>query len=321
MDQNRSSTGSRSKFASLLIPAIIAFLSAVLLASVVYAHGGPLLLSQSDGIVRYISEVGLVPVEVAKGYDPDMGPDGVSIVYVTEDGVTGGPLSSSIWIKNTRTGSVRSLIRVDGRVTGPKWSPRGEMVAFMMFGEEDLWTLHVVGSDGSGLLRVAPPHGSRESFSPGSLVWHPFNESLIVHDLDVLRMYALDGSEEEKIPLERFTGELGLITSTDRFIPHPLHEGVWAFTMSVPGSPEFEKKFGEPNQALFIIDLDTGTRKRLTPDDMLATDIDWSRRGRVIYFSGYRDSMMNENNPFRIYSLDVQTLEITEICYGEQPSQ
>ena len=94
-----------------------------------------------------------------------------------------------------------------------------------------------------------------------------------------------------------------------------------AFTMSVPGTPLFEKTFNEPNQALFLIDLKSNEKKRLTPEDMLATDIHWSKSGDLIYFSGYRDANMSEPYPFRVYSVNPQSGVITEICSGEQPSQ
>jgi len=295
---------------------------AVIFASSAYAQGGPILLSRRDGVVYLIPDKGLSPIEIAQGLDPDMGPDGKSFVFVTEDTAPGGDESWTIWIKNIRNDSVCSVVRTAGRVMLPSWSPDGSYIAFMMFDKEFSWGLHVVKPDGSGFRRIAgdSPWGSGPSLS-GAPVWWPDGKSVLIHDIQVLYRFGLDGSEIERTPLERFTGEKDVSTSTDRFIPHPTREGFMAFTMSVPGTPLFEKTFNEPNQALFVIDLKTNEKKRLTPEDMLATDIHWSKNGDLIYFSGYRDADMNEAYPFRIYSVAPGTGVIQEICKGEQPSQ
>lgn len=295
---------------------------AVLSAGIAYAHEGPLLFSQRDGVVYFIPGKGLSPMEIAMGLDPDMGPDGKSFVYVTGDTAPGGEESWTIWIKNISTHSVRSVLRAGSRVMLPSWSPDGTYIAFMMFEKGSFWGIHVVKPDGSGFRSIAgdSPPSSGSSLS-GAPVWWPDGKSLLSHDIQVLYRFALDGGEMERTPLERFTGERGVSTSTDRFIPHPTRDNLMAFTMSVPGTPLFEKTFNEPNQALFVINLKTNEKKRLTPEDMLATDIHWSKSGDLIYFSGYRDANINETYPFRVYSVDVETGKISEICSGEQPSQ
>ena len=192
----------------------------------------------------------------------------------------------------------------------------------MMFDKESLWGLHVVKPDGSGFRRIAgeSPGGAGPSLS-GAPAWWPDGKSVLTHDIQILYRFGLDGSVIERTPLERFTGKKDVSTSTDRFLPHPKRDDIMAFTMSVPGTPLFEKTFNEPNQALFIIDLKTNEKKRLTPEDMLATDIHWSKSGDLIFFSGYRDADINGSYPFRVYSVDPGTGVIKEICSGEQPSQ
>lgn len=295
---------------------------AVLSAGSAYAQGGPLLFSRRDGVIYFIPDKGLSPMKIARGLDPDMGPDGNSFVFVTEDTAPGGDESWTIWIKNIRTDSVRSVVKTGGRVMLPSWSPDGSYIAFMMFDKEFFWGIHVVKPDGSGFRRIAgdSPRGSGPSLS-GAPAWQPDGKSVLTHDIQVLYRFGLNGVEIECTPLERFTGEKGVSTSTDRFIPHPSREGFMAFTMLVPGTPLFEKTFNEPNQALFVINLKTNAKKRLTPEDMLATDIHWSKNGDLIYFSGYRDADISDSYPFRIYSVDPETGVIQEICSGEQPSQ
>ncbi len=295
---------------------------AVLSGGAAYADGAPILFSQRDGGVYLIPDKGLSPMKIARGLDPDMGPDGRSLVYIKENVAQNGDESWTICIKNIRTDSVRSVLTTGDRIMLPSWSPDGSHIAFMMFDKEFFWGIHVVKADGSGFCRIAgdSPQGSGPSLS-GAPAWWPDGKSVLTHDIQVLYRFALDGSEMERTPLERFTGKKDVSTSTDRFLPHPTRVDLMAFTMSVPGTPLFEKTFNEPNQALFVIDLKTNVKKRLTPEDMLATDIHWSKSGDLIFFSGYRDANISESYPFRIYSVDVETGEISEICSGEQPSQ
>ncbi len=291
------------------------------MAASLSAWDGPMVFSRRDGVIYMIAEEGLSAVDVALGLDPDIGPDGRSIAYVTEEVSSDGTESSFIWIKNLENKSVQSVLKGGGRIRLPEWSPDGRHIAFLMFDSEYFWSIHVVRPDGTGFRRVAGSKpGGEGPVLCGSVNWCPDGKSLIAQDGLFVYRFGLDGSLMEKTPVEEFTGDRYATTSTDRFLPHPERKGLWAFTMSVPGTPLFEKTFNEPNQALFLIDMVSGEKKRLTPEDMLAMNINWSPDGKYIFFSGYRDANMNESYPFRIYSLDVETGEITEVSPGEQPS-
>ncbi|HXI24206.1 MAG TPA: hypothetical protein VNG71_10130 [Pyrinomonadaceae bacterium] len=49
--------------------------------------------------------------------------------------------------------------------------------------------------------------------------------------------------------------------------------------------------------------MKTKARTRLTASDVLALDPVWSRDGRYIYFSGYRDREGRAAYPFKIYRI------------------
>jgi len=61
------------------------------------------------------------------------------------------------------------------------------------------------------------------------------------------------------------------------------------------------------------------TRNRLTPVDLLAIDPVWSRDGKFIYFSGYRDREGRVAYPFKIYRIGRDGSGLVQIVSGENP--
>jgi len=269
----------------------------------------PLAFTTRDGNINLIASEGAAPEQIARGRYPDIAPDGKRMVYVSED-------DKSLVVMDLASGNKTTLAGSETRIMAPSWSPSGDRVAFFRFDENYRKELLIVDTAGGTPRKT--PLGNMDPVACAG--WTPDGSSLMLHD--IFHLYLVSPSEgvEAEAPLEAVTGAKDMSTSTDRFLPHPVNADPIAFTVSVPGTKEFEEMFNEYNQALFLYDTVTKERKRLTPEDMLATDIRWTRDGSAIYFSGYRTSEMSEQYPFRIYRLDMGTGEITEVCAGEEPA-
>ncbi|MEA3507944.1 MAG: hypothetical protein U9R40_03370 [Synergistota bacterium] len=269
----------------------------------------PLAFTTRDGNINLIASEGTAPEQIARGRYPDISPDGKRMVYVSDD-------DASLMVMDLASGSRTTLARSEPRIMAPSWSPSGDRVAFFRFDENYRKELLIVEATGGTPHKI--PLGNMDPVACAA--WTPDGSSLMLQDIFHLYLVSPADGVEAEAPLEAVTGERDMSTSTDRFLPHPLNADPIAFTMSVPGTKEFEEMFNEYNQALFLYDTVTKERKRLTPEDMLATDIRWTRDGSAIYFSGYRTSDMKEQYPFKIYRLDMATGEITEVCAGEEPA-
>jgi len=92
---------------------------------------------------------------------PSPSPDDAEVVYLSDSGGHG-----NLWVARTDGSAVRQLTFDDDpgvSVGVPKWSPAGDMIAFVMTRGEDigLWTVH---PDGSG-LRLLVPDGAAPCWS------------------------------------------------------------------------------------------------------------------------------------------------------------
>jgi Tol biopolymer transport system component len=231
--------------------------------------------------------------------------------------VRGGPDQGGgkdLLVLDLATGQSLTLVSASqDRLDSPAWSPQGHLLAFT----SGLKQINIIKPDGSGRQTIfAVPGGS---FEPP--VWTSGGKSLVVTDLNFLFQIDLTGKQLNKTPLTSFTGKPDAVSSVDRFLPNPIELQLWAFTMAVPGTPKFDNTFHEPLNALFLFDVRTQKRTRLTPPDMLAMSPCWSRDGRVLSFSGYREPHYQDKSPFRIYRINKDGTGLTELVKGENPSQ
>jgi Tol biopolymer transport system component len=209
------------------------------------------------------------------------------------------------------------LLKANAWINHPRWSPSGDVIAFVLSpsGRSELHSIRPDGSEHRKII-AAEEQGIDSIFNPA---WASDGRSIYFQDMTNLIEVTVGGRVRSKTPVGAITGEGEAVTSSDAFVPSPANTKLLAFTRSVPGTPLFERTFGEPNTALFIYDLQTRTRKRITPVEMLALDPIWSRDGRFIYFSGYRDREGRAASPFKIYRIAPDGTGLTQIAAGETP--
>jgi len=197
-------------------------------------------------------------------------------------------------------------------------SPSGKPLALAVDGPLVAWV--ALGEDGSGILQLVTPEYNPQYRHQGMLfapAWHPDGQSLVVHDMQNLIRVDLDGKVLATTPLVTFTGNSEAITSSDVYRYCPTDSGLLVFTRAVPSSPaQLVAHNGEPNTAVFLYDFRTRRATRLTGENILGMNPQWTADGTKIRFTGYPDTDM-AGNPFRVYEMQRDGSGLRELVRGE----
>ena len=116
-------------------------------------------------------------------------------------------------------------------------------------------------------------HGKDGVYQPA---WLPDGRGLITHDLDNVYWVALDGKVTRTMSVHELAPEAGG-SSADRYVVCPTDANRLVYSVEE----------GEDASALWLYDLATKKRTRLTPTGVFAMDPNWSRDGRFVYFRGF----------------------------------
>lgn len=269
--------------------------------------------------VYYLAPNSVTPHKLAKGNFPALSHDGKQAAYVTPiDATNAEPESVSIRVVDIASGKNSGIFAAKAWASHLTWSPKGDWLALTLAYLNGKRELEVISADGSTQRKIigGGEQGASDIFSS---VWAPDGKSIFFQDMENLFQVGLNGRVIAKTPLGVIVGEKESITSSDTFVPSPVDQNLLAYTRSVPGTKLFEREFGEPNTALFIYNLQTKTRKRVTALDLLALDPVWSRDGRYIYFSGYHDREGKAAYPFKIFRINPDGSGLVQIAAGENP--
>jgi Tol biopolymer transport system component len=270
--------------------------------------GGVYLLADGGGAERL----------VLRGSEPARSPDGASIVYLAPRRYDrDDSKNATISIFHFKTGSSEAILRPGEIVSQPCWDRKGNRIAFVIEEEGGRRQVHVMGAAGGGRRRVVA-EGEQGVAGIFGLEWGPGEDEVSFHDMRHWYRVSLEG-KVTAVALETITGRSDRMSSRDRVTVNPARAEVVAYTMAMPGTALFERTFHEPNTALFSYDAKRGVRRRLTAPDQLARDPVWSRDGRRIYFSGFRDRDGRDAARFRVYRIDSDGGEPLELVRGEAP--
>jgi dipeptidyl aminopeptidase/acylaminoacyl peptidase len=199
---------------------------------------------------------GLTPYDLVYGLrgasDPQISPDGSKVVYVrsvaTPDRLKP---ETQLWIRDQGEERARQLTTTGRQHGSPRWSPDGTEIAFASHrdGKHGIYTIRVAG--GEAVLRANHPT------SPGELAWSPDGGRIAFvasHDPD-----SPDGppTDPEAAPPVRVVNRIDYKQENRGFL-NDVRNSVW------------------------VLDLGTGDRRRLTDDrtDHLAPA--WSPDGAMI---------------------------------------
>jgi TolB protein len=269
--------------------------------------------------VYYLAANSSVPRKLAKGNYPALSPDRQRVAYcLPQNSDVSAPAAATVMLFDLATGKSTTVLRANAWIAHLRWSPNGESITLTLALSSGKRELDTVAPDGTHRQKLITggEQGTDDIFSPA---WAPDGQSIYFQDMSNLVQVSTSGEVVAKTPLGPITEEKEAVTSADSFVPSPAEANVLAYTRSVPGTPFFEKTFGEPNTALFLYDLRTKSRKRLTSPEVLAMDPVWSRDGRFIYFTGYRDREGRASYPFKIYRIGRDGTGLIQITSGEMP--
>lgn len=275
------------------------------------------LVFSREGWIYFLPASAKTPQKVAKGEFPSFSRSKKQIVYVPSqppepDG------EAVLMLYDLTTKKSRELYRVKGFVNTLQYAPEGDLVLFILRTPEGKTNLEVFNTLGEESFTINQSNKEiNDVFSP---VWSADGNTIYFHDMTNLFHVSFDGQILQRTPLKTITGSVETITSSDWFIPSPIDENVLVFTQLVPGTALFEKTFGEPNTALFVFNLQENKKTRLSKENMFAADPVWSPDGNRLYFSGYYDRNGLENYPFRVFQIELNSRNLTEISKGESPS-
>jgi Tol biopolymer transport system component len=257
---------------------------AALILQLAFVHAnGKVALERAPGVTPYVL--------FATGREPSRTPDGKRVFYWTNDGIVAADVD----------GGARVLWRA-GNLRSPRVSPDGTQ---LVWGEmvDGRWAVMR-----SPIARVEPKlvfAGRDGVFQPS---WLPDGSGIVTHDLDHAYFVALDGKVTRTLEARALAGDDGGISSADRFVVCPTQPSLVLFSV----------EDGEDASALFTWDLATSKRTRLTPKGLFATDPNWSRDGRAIYFRGFRKG----KRPIRdgILRIAADGSGLTRVAPGSEPS-
>ncbi len=253
------------------------------------------------------------PVKITKGRSPSLNADRSKIAFSRETKPNGELYELVVWDIKAKSAKV---LTKQNMINDVKWSPTSQTIAFTSF-SGSTHHLNTIQSDGSGLKRIgASGQNGVDSFY--SLRWAGDGQSIMFHDMN--NVFRLDGSGSViwKASVKSILND-NQISSSDSFAPCPNNPNLIAYTKFVKPTKLWQKYIDEPNTALFLYDLNSKTRTRITKENVFAVSPTWSRNGQTIYFCGYLDKNAREPYPFRVYSIGKGGSGLQELAKGEEP--
>lgn len=269
--------------------------------------------------VYYLQPNTTKPRQIAKGNFPALSPSGQYVAYITPlDQTKSAPETVKVMVFDLGSGSTSTIFQANAWASHLRWSSRADYLLLTLAYLNGKRELDIISANGSKKQKLigSGEQGANDVFSP---VWAHDGKSIYFHDMENFFQLGLDGKVIARTPLGVIADEKESITSADTFAPSPIDENIIAYTRSVPGTKLFERTFGEPNTALFIYNMRTRTRHRVTAPDVLALDPVWSADGLNIYFSGYHDREGRAAYPFKIYRINLDGTGLVQIAAGENP--
>ncbi|MFQ3549540.1 MAG: hypothetical protein SNJ70_07295 [Armatimonadota bacterium] len=303
-----------TKIVSLLF---ILTIFCIILSTPAITNSGGLVFSR-QGYIFYIKSGTTNSVKLASGDYPSISPDNTKVVFCKPTDLSSENVGELL-IYDILTKKTTSIYKAKGDFFYPQWSSDGSLIAFKKVIDYTLTQLLTIKPDGSDIKKLIDSKSGNISdiYFP---TWYGDSKSIYFHDIDFLYRIDLNGKILSKANLETLIGKKYSISSEDKFVVNPKNNNLILYSRYDTGSKKLEDAFmGQPNTSLYIYDTTTRKSKRLTDNTMFASSPAWSKDGKYIYFSGYKDTNASEMYPFRIFRMNANGTGLSYIAMGEYP--
>ena len=234
-------------------------------------------------------------LELESVADPQLSPDGSQVVYTRQwfDKIN-DLRKSSLWIVN-RDGS-RNRFLVDG--SSPKWSPRGDRIAFISSGEPEGRQIFVRWMDDEGAVTQI----TRVENAPANITWSPEGSRIA---------FSMMVDQKNRWPIDLPSGPEG---------------AKWTESPKIVERLRYRQDrvgyIDEGWQHLFVVPAEGGTAKQITTGNYNHTNVEWVPDGTKLVFSGLR--LEDAEHHFReseIYAIDIASGAVTQLTHRYGPDQ
>ena len=218
------------------------------------------------------------------GGDPCISSDGKKLAYTDFSND-----KRHVTIYNFTTKQKMPVNIPDDNNYGAVWSPDSYLLAFSVFKNRN-WCIGVINKENS-IFKYITEKLTRGAYSP---TWVSDSKRLIVHDLDKIYMFDLDGNILKTFNVEEVARNYSVSSATKFILTSD--EKNFIFSAGVDEDGDFE----EPPDAIFAYNIETKKITRISPKGIYSADPVLNAKNEIL-FSGSK----SVDEPWSIYKVSL----------------
>lgn len=224
---------------------------------------------------------------IVKGSYPNLSPDGKTLAISVDQETRSRVLSREIKLIDLATGKVTDFVSLKKYLCyGAVWAPDGKKIAFGLF-KDNQWVVAMMDVESRDWRVLTENLNKVVGVSVNS--WTSDSKSLFCQDLDNIYQIGIDGAVLKKIPVADVVDDISYISSLTKFSLSSDGRSLLFDTGEQPDDPR--------PPMVWIYDLQTRTRKRISGKTLGAYNPQWSPSGDEIIFTAVPLAKGRKNIP------------------------